>query len=160
MKNINRMKLEEAQVIAEKIKAYLEPHCEEIEIAGSIRRKDPIIKDIDIVLILKPKFYRLIDIFPKLSVKLSAKIDRSQSSEDLRIRVWFAQHENWGFLLAKTTGHVDYTPQELEGLWVSQGYEEKDEFLYKGDKLLWIGDESDLYMLLGISFLEPEEHNY
>lgn len=154
------MEYNKALEIAEKTKTLLAPYCERIEIAGSIRRKEPTIKDIDIVLILKPKFYRLIDIFPKLSVKLSAKIDRSQSSEDLRIRVWFAQHENWGFLLAKTTGHVDYTPQELEGLWVSQGYEEKDEFLYKGDELLWIGDESDLYMLLGISFLEPEEQNY
>jgi len=54
MKNINRMKLEEAQVIAEKTKALLAPYCERIEIAGSIRRKKPDVGDIELVAIPKP----------------------------------------------------------------------------------------------------------
>lgn len=43
------MKLEQALEIAEKVKALLAPHCERIEIAGSIRRKKPDVKDIEIV---------------------------------------------------------------------------------------------------------------
>jgi DNA polymerase/3'-5' exonuclease PolX len=48
------MKLEQALEIAEKVKALLAPHCERIEIAGSIRRKKPDVKDIEIVAIPKP----------------------------------------------------------------------------------------------------------
>lgn len=38
------MKHEQALKIAEKVKALLSPHCERIEIAGSIRRKKPEVK--------------------------------------------------------------------------------------------------------------------
>lgn len=48
------MKYEDAILIAERVKAELEPHCERIEIAGSIRRKKPEVKDIEIVAIPKP----------------------------------------------------------------------------------------------------------
>lgn len=48
------MKLAQALAIAEKVKALLAPHCERIEIAGSIRRKKPDVKDIEIVAIPKP----------------------------------------------------------------------------------------------------------
>jgi len=51
---IEGMKLEHAQQIAESLKAELEPYCERIEIAGSIRRKKPEVKDIEFVCI--PKF--------------------------------------------------------------------------------------------------------
>ena len=45
---------EQALEIAEKTKALLAPHCERIEIAGSIRRLKPFVKDIEIVAIPKP----------------------------------------------------------------------------------------------------------
>ena len=49
------MRLETAQPIAKRVKEELTPHCERIEIAGSIRRGKPIVHDIDIVLIEKPE---------------------------------------------------------------------------------------------------------
>lgn len=46
--------LEEAQFVAEKlIEEWLSEYCERIEIAGSIRRKRPYVKDIELVLIPK-----------------------------------------------------------------------------------------------------------
>ena len=48
------MEYEVAIEIAEKVKALLLPHCERIEIAGSVRRKKPNVKDIEIVAIPKP----------------------------------------------------------------------------------------------------------
>lgn len=48
------MKHTEAYQIATRIKAELQPHCERIEIAGSIRRNKPEVKDIEIVAIPKP----------------------------------------------------------------------------------------------------------
>ncbi len=48
------MELYKTLQIAEKVKAQLAPHCERIEIAGSIRRKKPDVGDIEIVAIPKP----------------------------------------------------------------------------------------------------------
>lgn len=48
------MDYELALKVAEKVKELLAPHCEKIEIAGSIRRKKPKVKDIEIVAIPKP----------------------------------------------------------------------------------------------------------
>lgn len=48
------MKLERATVIAHKIVAALQPLCERIEIAGSVRRARPEVNDIDLVLLPRP----------------------------------------------------------------------------------------------------------
>ncbi len=48
------MQLDKALEIAEKTKELLAPYCERIEIAGSIRRKKPEVKDIELVAIPKP----------------------------------------------------------------------------------------------------------
>jgi len=48
------MKYSEILLIAEQVKAELQPHCIRIEIAGSIRRKKPECRDIEIVAIPKP----------------------------------------------------------------------------------------------------------
>lgn len=48
-----RIKLETAQRIATELMDILSPYCERIEIAGSIRRKKPDVKDIELVIIPK-----------------------------------------------------------------------------------------------------------
>jgi DNA polymerase/3'-5' exonuclease PolX len=47
------MKLQPATVIAAEIIEALYPHCVEIQVAGSVRREMPIVKDVEIVLISK-----------------------------------------------------------------------------------------------------------
>jgi DNA polymerase/3'-5' exonuclease PolX len=49
----NIMQLKEAQQIAQKYVELLRPYCKRIEIAGSIRRQRPEVKDIEIVCIPK-----------------------------------------------------------------------------------------------------------
>lgn len=48
------MELEEAKIIAGELKARLESDYERIEIAGLLRRRRPLVKDIDLLCI--PKF--------------------------------------------------------------------------------------------------------
>ncbi len=47
------MELKEAKLIAENLKALLEPSCERIEIAGSVRRQKPQVGDIELLCIPK-----------------------------------------------------------------------------------------------------------
>ena len=48
------MRFEQAEQIAQSLKADLEPFCERIEVGGSVRRKKPEVKDIELICI--PKF--------------------------------------------------------------------------------------------------------
>lgn len=45
------MKLQEAIMIASAVYNRLRPHCKQLEVAGSVRRKKPEVNDIDFVLI-------------------------------------------------------------------------------------------------------------
>src|SRR5579871_1842601 len=49
------MNLERAKVIAEKVRKEIEPLCERVEIAGSIRRGRPVVNDIDLVILPHPE---------------------------------------------------------------------------------------------------------
>lgn len=49
-----RVPYADALTIAELVVAQLAPHCERIQIAGSIRRKSRTVKDVEIVCIPKP----------------------------------------------------------------------------------------------------------
>ena len=49
------MKLKRAREIAERLREELSPFCDRIEIAGSIRRESPTVKDIELVCIPKQK---------------------------------------------------------------------------------------------------------
>ena len=53
------MELEKARAIAEELKGLLEPTCDRIEIAGSIRRQKPTVGDIELLCI--PKFVDGVD---------------------------------------------------------------------------------------------------
>jgi DNA polymerase/3'-5' exonuclease PolX len=65
------MELEEAKVIAGKLKARLEPACERIEIAGSIRRRRPLVRDIELLCI--PRFVDGVDILDREIASLVAR---------------------------------------------------------------------------------------
>jgi DNA polymerase/3'-5' exonuclease PolX len=65
------MELEEAKVIAGKLKARLEPVCERIEIAGSIRRQRPLVRDIELLCI--PRFIDGVDMLDREIASLVAR---------------------------------------------------------------------------------------
>jgi len=64
------MKLEEAKKIAEKYLNLLKPYCLRAEIAGSIRREKPEVKDIEIVCIRNEsqinEFSKMVNSFGKV----------------------------------------------------------------------------------------------
>jgi DNA polymerase/3'-5' exonuclease PolX len=50
---LEELSLSEAENIAHQIKAVVSVHCERLEVAGSIRRKKPLVHDIDFVAVAK-----------------------------------------------------------------------------------------------------------
>jgi len=159
------MKLEQALEIAEKIKALLAPHCERIEIAGSIRRKKSDVKDIEIVAIPKPYNIGLfstgiaiiVNQWQKVKGELPCKYTQRILPEGINLDLFFAEEGNWGLIFTIRTGSADYSHKVLGTAWVKNGYHGKDGYLYndKGTKI-FIKEEKDLFNIIGVKYVEPE----
>ncbi len=158
------MQYEKALKIAEKVKAELAPHCERIEIAGSIRRKKPEVKDIEIVAIPKPYDIGLFESgiatvvkqWEKVRGELPCKYTQRILPEGIALDLFFADKENWGNIFAIRTGSAEYSHRTLASGWVSQGYNSKGGYLHKDGKKIAVYEEEDLFKLIHLPFVEPE----
>lgn len=158
---------EQALAIAEKAKALLAPHCERIEIAGSIRRKKPEVKDIEIVAIPKPYDIGLFESgiatvvkqWEKVKGELPCKYTQRILPEGIKLDLFFADRENWGLIFAMRTGSADYSHRILASQWVSLGYKSEGGHLYTNGNKIAVTEEEDLFELLGLPYAEPDLRN-
>ena len=98
------MKLSQAQKIADEIKELLEPQCEEIVVAGSIRRQRPEVRDIDLVLIAKD-WWEVNSLLMRLGkIKMSGKKLARVQMDSISLDVYFATPETFATLLLIRTG--------------------------------------------------------
>jgi DNA polymerase/3'-5' exonuclease PolX len=161
------MKYEKAIIIANKIKAQLEPHCERIEIAGSIRRKKSEVKDIEIVAIPKPYGTELfesgiatiVNQWQKVKGELPCKYTQRILPEGIKLDLFFAERDNWGNTYAMRTGSADYSHLKLASRWKFMGYISKDGFLHRDNQKIVLREEEDLFNLLCMPYCEPEKRN-
>lgn len=138
------LKLAQALPLAEKIKDALSPACERIEIAGSIRRRQATVGDIELVAIPKlcpaleaqlslfdepPKLVSALDmLLEKLLIEKwrftrtkngpAAKtflFERDNEEHPIQIELYLCRPENWGYIFALRTG-----PGDFNRAWVTQ----------------------------------------
>ena len=161
------MKLKEAEKIANEVKLALKPHCYRIEIAGSIRRKKQEVGDIEIVAIPKPYDIGLfesgiatvINKWEKVKGELPCKYTQRIHPKGIKIDIFFAEINNWGNIFALRTGSATYSHKELATKWVQKGYKSQSGYLYKNDQKIYIPEEEDLFNLLDIKYIPPEQRN-
>jgi len=127
------MKLQPAQRVATQIIQALHPHCIEIEVAGSIRRQMPDVKDVEIVYISKTSSQQM-DLFGShfqtlfhVDNVLATLINNGILIKDTTVPRWGpkykraihcatgivielfrAEPNNWGYILALRTGSEDF----------------------------------------------------
>ena len=161
------MELQKALNIAEKVKSLLAPHCERIEIAGSIRRKKPNVKDIEIVAIPKPfetglfesGIATVVNKWDKVKGELPCKYTQRILPYGIKLDLFFAERGNWGLIYAIRTGSAEYSHKVLATQWVKRGYKSEGGYLlYNGRKILVL-EEEDLFKRIGVPFVEPEFRN-
>lgn len=162
------MEYTQALKIAKNVKSLLSPYCERIEIAGSIRRKKPNPKDIEIVAIPKPYDIGLfatgiatvVNKWQKVRGELPCKYTQRILPEGIALDLFFAEPENWGLIYAIRTGSSEYSHKVLATGWVKYGYKSEGGFLKdkRGNKIA-IREEIELFRMLGIPYLEPEYRN-
>lgn len=163
-------KLDEASSIAQRVLEQLKPFCDRIEIAGSIRRRSPEVKDIEIVCIPKPYSIGLFE-DGLASVVNQWKATKGQLDygkckytqrilpEGIKLDLFFAEKENWGLILAIRTGSADYSHKVLATGWVKKGYVSEEGRLKKDGKEYPVYEEKDLFERIGVEYIEPNQRN-
>jgi len=162
-----RYSLALAENIAQDIVESLRTHCERIEIAGSIRRKKETVKDIEIVAIPKPYetglfengIASVVNRWEKVRGELPCKYTKRILPEGIKLDLFFAEPGNWGLIFAIRTGSAEFSHKVLATTWVRRGFKSENGFLQMGGVRYEILEENDLFALLDIPFIEPENRN-
>lgn len=169
------MELNQAKAIADRVVSLLAPHCERIEIAGSIRRKKPEVGDIEIVCITKkimhPRTAATIPVpgfiyaVSNLGIKRKGEAHTKYMQrflpepDGIMVDIFTAVPDNWGYIFAIRTGSADYSHRWLANGWVKHGYKGEDGFLTKGGEVVPVREEIDLFNLIKLPYCEPENRN-
>lgn len=165
------MKLAEAQIIADRVRAELAPHCVRCEIAGSVRRLRPEPRDLEIIVVPKTissGLFRDMDIRDLgfvstvgrwFAVKGRADIGKYTQlvlPDGIKLDLFMVSLDTWGIQMAIRTGSEEYSHQVLAGGWTRLGYESKGGVLWKDGEPTYIREEQELFDLLGIPWCPPE----
>lgn len=156
------MRLEIAESVAQTIAKLLEPYCEKIQIAGSIRRRKPACHDIDIVLIPKD-LWGLSAALKMIGKQLKGGEKMSQfiTAGGHQVDIYFATLETWATLLLIRTGSKESnirlcTAARARG-WklCASGNGLFDEH---GERIAGDTEES-IFIKLGMAYVPPERRD-
>ena len=160
------MEIQTAREIAVNVRKLLEPYCERIEVAGSIRRRRPFVHDIDIVLIPANQGQLLYQIqqlgtIAKNGPKL---LNINPSKYGVPIDIYVATPETWATLLLIRTGSKQHNIKlctlarnkgyilHADGSGLFQGTDcESGESRVAGDT------EESIFRELGLAYVPPEK---
>jgi len=163
--------------VAEKWLEKLKPITDRREIAGSLRRRKAEVKDIEIVCI--PKFVDEPDLFgmpqkvnalnrffishPEIILtKGGDKYKQIVTGEDIKIDLFIVlPPSQWGVQFLLRTGNAQYskrfvTSRQYGGMMPAY-LKCKDGALWKGDVVMHTPEERDVFRLLGLQWIPPEE---
>ena len=156
------MELKQAQKIASEVVLRLAPYCSRIEVAGSIRRKKPLVKDVDIVLIPSDPWnldFEILGLAMPFHPKLSGGKLKRFNYNGVQVDLYFASPESWATLLLIRTGSKENNIR-LATLAKKRGWR----LAASGDGLFdetgrrIAGDtEESIYEALGLRYQRPEE---
>jgi len=162
-----RFPLAEAEAVALEVLEQLKPYCIRAEIAGSIRRKKADCGDIEIVVIPKPYSVGLledgiasvINKWQRVKGELPCRYTQRILPEGIKLDLFFAEEGNWGYTFALRTGSADFSHKILANGWVRQGFKSENGYLFKDGERFEVREEKDLFRLIGVRYVEPENRN-
>lgn len=172
------MRLEQARTIAERYRRKLQPFCEKIEIAGSIRRERPTVKDIELVCIpktFKPvvktlfgdeapqparpikEFCDLVNEWEAVKGSPAGKYTQRVLIEGIKLDLFMTTRDNWGLIFMIRTGSADYSKKML-GIIKTAGFKSDGGQLVDTDtgEIIPVKTEKEFYQVTGSFFEEPK----
>lgn len=158
-----KMKLAQAQQIAEKYLNLLRPHCSRIQIAGSIRREKPDVKDVEIVCIPQDieGFAAQVKQWPKVKGEPTGKYTQRNLPEEIKLDLFMAEERNWGLILVIRTGPAEFNRRWLyrakeKGLKCEGGLLRDYTESGRNGQIIECREERDLFRLIEWNYIEPK----
>lgn len=154
------MKYEEIKPIADKYVCLMRPFCKRIEIAGSVRRKKPECKDIEICIIpynasIIP-LQNTVNKWKKVKGEVTGKYTQRILPEGVKLDLFICNEDNWGLNFAIRTGSAEFSHKILARKWCQMGYKSVGAILMKDNKSFPLKEEQDVFKFLGLDWVEPE----
>lgn len=171
--------LQTATTIAHEVVQQLAPHCERIEIAGSIRRKQSTVKDIEIVCIPKqveipgqmdvfgnsspimvrdPEFIKVIDNYEFVKGKSKGKHMQRTTADHTVIDLFVAEPDNWGYILLLRTGSKEFNINMINSM-KKRNYHCREGKVFFRDRPVPVRQEQDMFRFAGMMYQRPEDRN-
>lgn len=160
---------------AEYIVELLRPVCARIEIAGSLRRGKADIGDIEIVALplttpVQDMFGAVVDHASKLDPVLdrwrwprrkAGPLYRQYEVEGRQLDLFICTPQTWAVNLLLRTGSAKFSQRFVtdrrHGGMLPHGYKVKHAQLYKDNEPVFVEDEPQLFELLGLQWVAPED---
>jgi DNA polymerase/3'-5' exonuclease PolX len=163
------MKHAEALALAEEALNALKPHCEKILIAGSIRRMKPEVKDIEICAIprmvpaglfhdeleVDPDFCAAVRRWHKVKGEPTGKYTQRVLPGGMKLDLFIATPDNWGWQLCLRTGSAGFNEYKMLPALKARGYASKDGYIQHNGEVIPVREETDLWVLSGLHWMEP-----
>jgi len=181
------MELARVMRIAQLLTDALRPACERIEIAGSIRRLEPDVGDIEIVFQSKigpiesagtlfPLDGAMIegavnDLLESRVLKWDTKIKANgprhkrliHRVSGMAVDLFGATSKNWGYIMAIRTGPAEFSRALVSAPWaggvrpIEIGFSEG--VVYRNGESLTLPNETDFFQVLGVPWIPPEKRS-
>ena len=157
--------LEDADKLAEAIKAAVKAHCEKIEVAGSIRRQKPKVHDIDFVVVAKSDsdWKAINEVLRRLRAKPNCSGNQLIKSYVpiqnglFQVDFYRAKPETFGIHLLVRTGSAEHNCW-LAGYAISKGMRLKySEGIIQNGKPIAGADEKSVFEALALPFPQPTQ---
>jgi DNA polymerase/3'-5' exonuclease PolX len=152
--------------IAEETKALLAPHCDRIEIAGSVRRKKTDCGDIELVCIPKPYGTGLFasgialacQDWPAVKGEFPCKYSQRILPCGIKLDLFTATKENWGLIFMIRTGPWEFS-KEFAGTTIPRaGYKCHGGYLHNSHGIMIpVYEEKDLFEKFNVRYIPPEK---
>lgn len=167
------MKLEEAQYKAADLLQLLQPYCDRIEVAGSIRRRKPEPKDIELVIIPKQQPSDMFGLYLRhhegiattcsrykliRGSLIAGKAVRLEMADGTGVDLFFCTPRNWGYILLLRTGSDRFNMALIDRL-KGNGYTCKAGAIWHKGSPLETPEEVDVFKRAGLNFLPAIERS-
>lgn len=155
------MKNKDARQIGNDFIKQISPYCLRVEIAGSVRRENPEVKDVEICAIPKDLFglKTVMDRQYYLKGKFPAKYSQITFQAE-KIDIFWCTRENWGNIFLIRTGDWEFSKWIMGTKLPEVGIKARGGYLWAGINRLTCLEEMDVFELLGMNFIEPKARIY
>jgi DNA polymerase/3'-5' exonuclease PolX len=162
---LKELDLSEAENIANQLKIAIYSHCDVLEVAGSIRRKKPVVHDIDFVAVAKndAEWKKINEELKRMKAKPGCagnsiiKAYLPCQNGLFQVDVYRAKPSTFGIHLLIRTGSAEHN-MWIAAYAISKGMRLKySEGLIKDNKAIAGEDEKGVFTVLGLPYPLPSE---